>query len=124
MEIWKKWSMTAMLSKPASSAVLATAASLLPSWSAESAPLNCGTSTPIAERCNGQRVTPSRLPARLTGFISDATAPSPRDIWAVSQYGGYVLHWNGRRWHVARRWRGGQITDVAAATPKDVWVFG
>ena len=47
MEIWKKWSMTAMLSKPASSAVLATAASLLPSCSAEPAPLNSGTCKPI-----------------------------------------------------------------------------
>lgn len=83
-----------------------------------------GPSRPIAERWNGRRVTPSRLPARLTGFISDASAPSARDVWAVSQYGGYVLHWNGRRWYVARRWRGGQITDVAAVTPTDVWVFG
>jgi hypothetical protein len=83
-----------------------------------------GTSTPIAERWNGRRVTPSRLPAGLTGFISDASAPSAHDVWAVSQYGGYVLHWNGRRWYVARRWRGGQITDVTAVTRKDVWVFG
>jgi hypothetical protein len=83
-----------------------------------------GTSTPVAERWNGRQVTPSRLPARLTGFISDASAPSATDVWAVSQYGGYVLHWNGQRWKVARDWRGGQITDVAAVTAKDVWVFG
>jgi hypothetical protein len=83
-----------------------------------------GTSTPVAERWDGRRVTPARLPARLTGFIDDASAPSARDVWAVSQYGGYVLHWNGRRWYVARRWHGGQITDVAAVTSGDVWVFG
>ncbi len=83
-----------------------------------------GVSTPIAERWDGQRITAYRLPARLTGFISDASAPSAHDVWAVSEYGGYALHWNGRRWYVARRWRGGQITDVAAVTAKDVWVFG
>ena len=83
-----------------------------------------GPSTPVAERWNGRRVTPCRLPLRLTGFISDASAPSARDVWAVSQYGGYVLHWNGRQWYVAKRWRGGQITDVTAITAKDVWVFG
>jgi hypothetical protein len=83
-----------------------------------------GVSVPVAERWNGRRMTPSRLPARLTGFISDASAPSPHDVWAVSEYGGYALHWNGRRWYVARRWPGGQITDVAALSARDVWVFG
>ncbi len=83
-----------------------------------------GASAPVAERWDGRRATPSRLPARLTGFISDASAPSAHDVWAVSEYGGYALHWNGRRWYVAKRWRGGQITGVAAVTAKDVWVFG
>ncbi|MGO8959734.1 MAG: hypothetical protein ACLQFR_20550 [Streptosporangiaceae bacterium] len=83
-----------------------------------------GVSAPVAERWNGRTVAVARLPAGLTGFISDASAPSAHDVWAVSGYGGYVLHWSGRRWYVARRWRGGQITDVAAVTAKDVWVFG
>jgi hypothetical protein len=83
-----------------------------------------GASVPVAQRWTGRTATPSKLPARLTGFISDASAPSAHDVWAVSEYGGYALHWNGRRWYVARRWRGGQITDVAAASSKDVWVFG
>ena len=50
---------------------------------------------PIAERWNGSTLTPSALPPGLTGFISDASAPSAHDVWAASQYGGYVLHWNG-----------------------------
>lgn len=78
----------------------------------------------MAVRWNGRKAAPARLPGRLTGFISDASAPSAHDVWAVSQYGGYVLHWSGRRWYVARRWHGGQITDVMAISAKDVWVFG
>jgi hypothetical protein len=83
-----------------------------------------GLSVPVAERWNGRTVTPSRLPAGLTGFISDASAPSAHDIWAVSEYGGYALHWNGKHWRVARRWRGRQISSVAAVAANDVWVFG
>ena len=83
-----------------------------------------GPSLPVAERWNGTTATPATLPAGLRGFISDASAPSARDIWAASQYGGYVLHWNGRHWQVARRWGGGQITGLAAISSTDVWTFG
>lgn len=83
-----------------------------------------GPSTPIAERWDGAAMTRSALPSGLTGFISDASAPSPTDIWAASEYGGYVLHWNGTRWHLAMRRSGGVITGLTAISADDVWVFG
>lgn len=83
-----------------------------------------GPSTPIAARWNGAALTPSRLPAGLTGFINDASAPATNDIWAAAQYGGYVLHWNGLGWRIARRWPNGQITGLSAISASDVWVFG
>jgi hypothetical protein len=81
-------------------------------------------STPIAARWNGTALAPSTLPTGLTGFINDASAPAPNDIWAAGQYGGYVLHWNGLGWRVARRWPSGQITGLSATSASDVWVFG
>jgi hypothetical protein len=83
-----------------------------------------GPSTPVAERWNGRTMTASALPAGLTGFISDVSAPSATDIWAASQYGRYVLHWNGTRWRLAMRWRSGMITGLTAVSANDVWVFG
>lgn len=83
-----------------------------------------GPSTPVAERWDGHTMTPSALPAGLTGFISDASAPSATDIWAASEYGGYVLHWNGTRWRLAMHWHRGVITGLTAVSANDVWVFG
>ena len=83
-----------------------------------------GPSTPIAARWDGTALTLSTLPAGLTGFINDASAPAANDIWAAGQYGGYVLHWNGLGWRVARRWPSGQITGLTAINAKDVWVYG
>lgn len=83
-----------------------------------------GSSTPIAERWDGASMTPSALPSGLTGFISQASAPSPADIWAASEYGGYVLHWNGTQWQLALRRSGDTITGLTAISPDDVWVFG
>jgi hypothetical protein len=83
-----------------------------------------GPSTPVAEHWNGAAMTPSALPTGLTGFISDASAPSATDIWAASEYGGYVLHWNGTRWSLARRWAGSTITGLTAVSADDVWIFG
>jgi hypothetical protein len=83
-----------------------------------------GPGAPVAEHWNGTAMTPSALPSGLTGFISDASAPSPADVWAASEYGGYVLHWNGARWHLAMRWGGDIITGLTAISAHDVWVFG
>jgi hypothetical protein len=83
-----------------------------------------GPSTPIAARWNGTTLTASTLPRGLTGFINNASAPAANDIWAAGQYGGYVLHWNGERWRIARQWRDGQITGLTAISANDVWIFG
>jgi hypothetical protein len=83
-----------------------------------------GPSTPIAARWNGSILTPSALPSGLTGFISDASATTRNDVWAASQYGHYVLRWDGQRWRVAGRWRQGEITGLTAISPDDVWTFG
>jgi hypothetical protein len=79
-------------------------------------------SSPTAEHWDGQRWRASHLPAGLSGFIVAADASSARNIWAVGD--GYALQWNGSRWAEARTWSAGQVTSVAAISPRDVWVFG
>lgn len=82
-------------------------------------------STPVALRWNGTSWRSWALPHGLTGFVGDASAPSARDIWAVSYGAGYVLHWNGSRWQVARRWpEKHMLSSVTALSPANVWVFG
>jgi hypothetical protein len=83
-----------------------------------------GLSAPVAERWNGTHAEYSALPPGLTGFISDASAPAATDIWAASEYGRYVLNWNGTRWRVVRQWQTGMITGLTAIDAHDVWVFG
>lgn len=83
-----------------------------------------GPSAPVATLWNGDISATAALPSGLTSFISDAGATSSSDIWAASQYGRYVLHFDGVRWRVARRWQQGQVTGVTAVTPSNVWVFG
>jgi hypothetical protein len=84
-----------------------------------------GPSTPVAVHLSGTQWQHVTLPAGLTGFISSASATSARDIWAASSSGGYVLHWDGSKWTVAKRWRGtGEMTDITALSSKNVWVFG
>jgi hypothetical protein len=82
-------------------------------------------STPVALHWNGSSWRSQALPPGLDGFIGDASAPSARDVWAVSYGAGYLLHWNGTRWRVARRWpHKHMLTSVTALSPSDVWVFG
>jgi hypothetical protein len=83
-----------------------------------------GPSSPVATLWNGDISSTATLPSGLTSFISDASATSSSDIWAASQYGRYVLHFDGTRWRVARHWHQGQVTGVTAVTPWNVWVFG
>jgi hypothetical protein len=82
-----------------------------------------GPSRPVAEHWTGAVMTRAALPPGLAGFISDASAPSATDIWADSEYGGYVLHWNGTRWYLAKRWYG-TITGLTAVSADNVWIFG
>jgi hypothetical protein len=83
-----------------------------------------GPSAPVAAWWNGTALTTATLPSGLSSFISDASATSSIDIWAASQYGRYLLHYDGVEWQVARRWQHGQITGLTAVSPSDVWVFG
>jgi len=81
--------------------------------------------TPVAEHWNGRNWRGSALPRGLHDTIIAASAASPADVWAVTHFGGYVLHWNGARWSLAKRLPGaGQLTGVTALSPSDVWVFG
>lgn len=84
-----------------------------------------GSSAPVALEWNGSHWRSVKLPPHLTGFISNASAPAANDVWAVSYLGGYVLHWNGHRWAVVRRWKQrGELTGVTALSARNVWVFG
>ncbi|HUZ23035.1 MAG TPA: hypothetical protein VMV07_04655 [Streptosporangiaceae bacterium] len=84
-------------------------------------------SEPVAARWNGRRWRPASLPAGLTDVIEAASAPSSSDIWAISGLGQYVLHWNGKKWSVAKRWTTSgenELTGVTAFSATNVWVFG
>jgi hypothetical protein len=83
-----------------------------------------GASSPTAEHWNGRRWRAVPLPDRLGGFIIAASASSPHSVWAVSYFGTYVVHWNGRAWTVAKRWRHATLaTSITAVSASDVWVF-
>lgn len=83
-----------------------------------------GPSAPVATEWNGTTATSATLPSGLTSFISDAEATASTDIWAASEYGRYLLHFDGTQWRVAKRWPHGEITGLTAIDPTDVWVFG
>ena len=97
-------------------------------WAFGGTALSGGTSPfgrPVAERWNGRAWRASPLPAGLHDTINAASAASATDIWAVTRFGGYVLHWNGVRWSLAKRLPGGgQLTGITALSAHDVWVFG
>jgi hypothetical protein len=81
--------------------------------------------TPVAEHWNGRNWRGSVLPRGLHDTIIAASAASQADVWAVTHFGGYIVHWNGARWSLAKRLPGaGQLTGVTAFSPSNVWVFG
>lgn len=87
--------------------------------------------TPVAERWNGKTWSQSALPKGVTDDVTAASAPAADDIWAVTGFGGYVLHWNGKTWSVAKRLPApkgalvpAQLTGVVATSATNVWVFG
>lgn len=84
-----------------------------------------GQSSPVIESLVGRHWVTARLPTGLSDFISDASAPGSRDIWAISSYGRYVLRWDGTRWRLVERWqRAGSLSDIVATSPRNAWVFG
>lgn len=84
-----------------------------------------GLSSPVATvRIDGTWRAVS-LPTGLSDFLSDASATSATDLWAISGYGRYVLHWDGSQWTISRRWgRPGTLSGLCAVSRRDVWVFG
>ncbi len=84
-----------------------------------------GLSSPVATvRIDGTWRAVS-LPTGLADFLSDASATSATDLWAISGYGRYILHWDGSQWTISRRWgRQGTLSGICAVNRRDVWVFG
>jgi hypothetical protein len=81
--------------------------------------------SPVAERWNGTTWQRSPLPPGLSSEIFAASAVSASDVWAVTEAGGDILHWDGARWSVARHVPGpGAFTGIAALGGRDVWAFG
>jgi len=84
---------------------------------------------PIALRWDNGAWHQTWLPARLGGILGAVSAPAANDVWAVSQLSQYVVHWNGKRWSIAKSWPESglldhQLTGVAAFSATNVWVFG
>ncbi len=84
------------------------------------------TGSPVAEHWQGGSWRASKLPGGLGDSINAASAPSASDVWAVSDQGGYILHFNGTSWSAAsKRFSGfGELTGVTAFSRSNVWVFG
>lgn len=107
----------------------AIAPSKLDLWAFGGSDLSGGTpAVPVAEHWNGTAWSAGILPAAVTSSakspIEAASAVSPSNIWAVTQFGGFVLHWNGA-WSMAKQLPGsGQLTGVTAISSTNVWVFG
>ena len=76
-----------------------------------------------AAHWNGKAWKPVTLPAAAQGYVAEASAPAPGNVWAVT-YLGAALHYNGSKW-TARQFPGtGELTGVTAFGPANVWVFG
>jgi hypothetical protein len=83
--------------------------------------------SPVVLRWNGTKWQASTLPSGLIGTLSAVSAPASNDVWAGSLINGYLLHWDGTAWSVAKTWPGsqsGQITGITAFSSTNVWVFG
>jgi hypothetical protein len=77
---------------------------------------------PLLERWNGRAWSLSALPITWPGGIAAVSASSASDGWVVGQEDSgqseHVLHWNGRRWHVAQNplIRGNLYGDLSLAS--------
>jgi hypothetical protein len=86
-----------------------------------------GRGVPEIEQRKGGRWHSATLPSGLHSWITEASATSPDDIWAVTYLDGRVLTWNGSSWTI--RPKGGwsdraQFTGIEAVSPRNVWLFG
>jgi hypothetical protein len=90
----------------------------------------CG--APVAEHWDGSAWQHSALPKGLISPVAAVSAPAAGDVWAVTEFGGDILHWNGSAWSVAEKLTGprrpcglgNDLTGVTAFSPDNVWVFG
>jgi hypothetical protein len=74
---------------------------------------------------NGATWSAATLPSGMSTWFIAASAPAASDIWAVTFEGGWILHYNGSKWTVAKHLTGnGELTGVTALSAKNVWVFG
>jgi hypothetical protein len=93
---------------------------------------------PLVEHWNGRtwRIVPARGRSRYGMLLSGVTAISASDVWAVGSRGQtgdvshlLIEHWNGRGWKIVPAatpgpgW-GGEFSQVAAASPEDIWAVG
>jgi hypothetical protein len=84
----------------------------------------------VAVHWNGSSWSGSKLPAGVTDAIIAASAPAANDIWAVTFHDGWILHYDGTSWKVAKHLTGTQnglgleLTGVVAISAKNVWAFG
>ncbi len=89
---------------------------------------NPATGRPTAARWQHGSWRAIGLPSGLAGWLGAVSADSAKDAWAVSIFTGYVLHWNGTKWAVARKFPvhglPNELTGVTALSPSNVWVFG
>jgi hypothetical protein len=77
----------------------------------------------VAAHWNGKAWKAVGLPATAQGFVTDASASGPGNVWAVT-VGGTALHYNGSKW-TAKHFPGtGELTGVTALSSSNVWVFG
>jgi hypothetical protein len=83
--------------------------------------------SPVVLQWNGTKWQAPALPTGLAGTLSAVSAPASNDVWAGSLINGYLLHWDGTAWSIAKKWatsQSGQITGITAFSPGNVWVFG
>ncbi|HEY2506251.1 MAG TPA: hypothetical protein VGI58_07025 [Streptosporangiaceae bacterium] len=80
---------------------------------------------PRAYRWTGSDWKASALPAGLKESLGAISAPAANDVWAISGLGDYILHYNGSKWSVSKRFSVfGELTGVTALSSSNVWVFG
>lgn len=85
--------------------------------------------TPVAVHWTGASWVGSPMPAGVPGGIGAVSAVSATDIWAVTRYGGHVLHFNGTHWSLVTHlpepeFTAGTASGITAFGLKNVWVFG
>jgi hypothetical protein len=79
----------------------------------------------VAVQWTGTGWTGNKVTFAVPSYIEAASGSAPNNIWAVTFYGGYVLHYNGSKWSVAKKLSANGLLDgVVALAPNNVWVFG